>query len=503
MNRSQKLFGMSMLALVVSGCAVTSEPIERSVSEQRAQTDLQNMYKGQEPLSGPLTLHQAMARAVKYNLEGRLKVMEEALAKRQLDLASFDMLPRMALDAGYVGRNNVNASSSQSVETGTQSLEPSTSQDRDREVADLTMVWNVLDFGVSYISAKQAGDQRLIVQERRRKVINTIVQDVRSAYWRAMAAERLLKQIDALMARVEAARNNSQSMSEQRIGDPVQALGYQRSLIQATRQLEEQRRALSLAKTELATLINLPLGTELTLATQDEYEIPELKVDLPRLEQEALASRPELREQDYQTRITAAETRKAMLRLLPGLEFSAGGHYDSNSFLVEQGWADYGVKVTWNLFNVISAPAAIDVAKAGEEVAAARRQAMSIAVLAQLYVANANYRDALRQFKTSQQLSDIDGQIVGQLRSRHQAASLGELDLIQGELNTLQADLRRDLAYADLRNAYGQIFASAGLDPLPDEVQSTEVQSIATALANREAAWAQGDISVPKPAVPR
>ncbi|WP_095974130.1 TolC family protein [Pseudomonas ogarae] len=497
MNRSQKLFGMSVLALVVSGCAVTSDPIERSVSEQRARTDLQNMYKDQEPLSGPLTLHQAMARAVKYNLEGRLKIMEEALAKRQLDLASFDMLPRMALDAGYVGRNNVSASSSQSVETGTQSLEPSTSQDRDREVADLTMVWNVLDFGVSYISAKQAGDQRLIVQERRRKVINTIVQDVRSAYWRAMAAERLLKQIDSLMVRVEAARDNSQSMSEQRIGDPVQALGYQRSLIQATRQLEEQRRALSLAKTELATLINLPLGTELTLATQDEYTIPELKVDLARLEQEALASRPELREQDYQTRITAAETRKAMLRLLPGLEFSAGGHYDSNSFLVEQGWADYGVKVTWNLFNVISAPAAIDVAKAGEEVASARRQAMSIAVLAQLYVANANYREALRQFKTSQQLSDIDGQIVGQLRSRHQAAGIGELDLIQGELNTLQADLRRDLAYADLRNAYGQIFASAGLDPLPNEVQSTEVQSIATALANREAAWAQGDITVP------
>lgn len=492
---------MSLLALVVSGCAVTSEPIDRSASEQRAKTDLQNMYKDQEPLSGPLTLHQAMARAVKYNLEGRLKVMEEALAKRQLDLASFDMLPRMALDAGYVGRNNVNASSSQSVETGTQSLEPSTSQDRDREVADLTMVWNVLDFGVSYISAKQAGDQRLIVQERRRKVINTIVQDVRSAYWRAMAAERLLKQIDSLMARVEAARNNSQSMSEQRIGDPVQALGYQRSLIQATRQLEEQRRALSLAKTELATLINLPLGTELTLATPDEYEIPELKVDMARLEQEALTSRPELREQDYQTRITAAETRKAMLRLLPGLEFSAGGHYDSNSFLVEQGWADYGVKVTWNLFNVISAPAAIDVAKAGEEVAAARRQAMSIAVLAQLYVANANYRDALRQFKTNQQLSDIDGQIVGQLRSRHQAAGIGELDLIQGELNTLQADLRRDLSYADLRNAYGQIFASAGLDPLPDEVKSTEVQSIATALANREAAWAQGDITVPKAAV--
>ena len=162
-------------------------------------------------------------------------------------------------------------------------------------------------------------------------------------------------------------------------------------------------------------------------------------------------------------------------------------------------WADYGAKITWNLFNVISAPAAIDVAKAGEEVATARRQAMSIAVLAQVYVANANFQDAVRQFKTNEQLANIDGQILTQLRNRHEAAGLGELDLIQGELNTLQADLRRDLAYADLRNAYGQIFASAGLDPLPEQLDSDRVQSIATALASRESAWAAGNITAPVP----
>ncbi|MBD9680864.1 TolC family protein, partial [Pseudomonas sp. PDM18] len=111
------------------------------------------------------TLNDALARAIKYNLEGRLKVMEQALASRQVDLATFDMLPRMALEAGYAGRNNVSASSSKSVLTNQQSLEPSTSQDRDRDVADLTMVWNVLDFGVSYVSAKQQADQRLILDE--------------------------------------------------------------------------------------------------------------------------------------------------------------------------------------------------------------------------------------------------------------------------------------------------------------------------------------------------
>lgn len=483
-----------MLALAISGCAVTSQPIERSVSEQRAQSDLQAMFADQEPLNGPLTLHEAMARAVKYNLEARLKVMEEAMAQRQVDLATFDMLPRMALSAGYAGRNNVSASSSQSIETGTQSLEPSTSQDRDRGVADLTMVWNVLDFGVSYVSAKQQGDQRLIVEERRRKVVHTIIQDVRSAYWRAVAADRLLSQIDSLMTRVAEARDNSQRLSEQRIGDPIQALSYQRALIEATRQLEEQRRALSLAKTELATLINLPLGTQVELAPETGYQVPELKVELGTLEQEALASRPELREQDYQARISAAETRKAMLRLLPGLEFSAGGHYDSNSFLVNQSWADYGVKVTWNLFNVLSAPAAIDVAKAGQEVADARRQAMSMAILAQLHVANANFREAQRQFRTSQQLAGLDGQIVEQLRNRYKAQGIGELELIQGELNTLQADLRRDLAYAELRNSYGQLFASVGLDPLPETIAADSVEAIAAALASREAQWQAGQL---------
>ena len=494
MNQTYKLFTASLLALAISGCAVTTQPIDRSESEARARADLSSMFKDQEPLSGPLTLNEAMARAIKYNLEARLKVMEEAMAQRQVDLATFDMLPRMALSAGYAGRNNVSASSSQSIETGTQSLEPSTSQDRDRGVADLTMVWNVLDFGVSYVSAKQQGDQRLIVQERRRKVVHTIIQDVRSAYWRAVAADRLLSQIDSLMTRVAEARDNSQRLSEQRIGDPIQALSYQRALIEATRQLEEQRRALSLAKTELATLINLPLGTQVELAPEAGYQVPELKVELGTLEQEARASRPELREQDYQARISAAETRKAMLRLLPGLEFSAGGHYDSNSFLVNQSWADYGVKVTWNLFNVLSAPAAIDVAKAGQEVADARRQAMSMAILAQLHVANANFREAQRQFRTSQQLAGLDGQIVEQLRNRYKAQGIGELELIQGELNTLQADLRRDLAYAELRNSYGQLFASVGLDPLPETIAADSVEAIAAALASREAQWQAGQL---------
>jgi outer membrane protein TolC len=501
MQRSAKLISISLIALFVSGCAVTTKPLDRTQSEQRSYTDLGVMFRDQEPVTAPITLHDAMARALKYNLEARLKVMEEALAQRQLDLSTFDMLPKMAAEAGYVTRSNVSASSSESVLSGTTSLEPSTSQDRNRRVADLTMVWNVLDFGVSYVTAKQQSDQRWIAEERRRKVIHTIVQDVRSAYWRAVTAERLLTRIDGLIDRVNMARESSQKMTAQQVGDQIEALSYQRALIDATRQLEEQRKALSLAKTELATLMNLPLGTDYKLAMPDENQLPEpvLNVDFSKLEKAALISRPELREQDYQVRISAAETRKALLRMLPGLELSAGEHHDSNSFLVNQNWADAGVKVTWNLFNVLSGPTAQKVAKAGQTVAEARRQAMSMAIMAQLYVARANFNEALRQYHTGEELQKIDDKIAGQLRNRYKAGGIGELQLIQGELNALSTSLRHDLAYAELRNAYGQIFATVGLDPLPKNQAADSLNHISQVLEQSEHNWDVGDISALQP----
>jgi outer membrane protein TolC len=489
-------FSLTMIAAIISGCAVTTEPLDLAQSQQRAQSDLSLMFKGQEPVTAPITLHEAMARALKYNLEGRLKVQEEALAQKQLNLTSFDMLPKLAMDAGYVSRSNTSASSSQSIESGQQSLEPSTSLDNNRRVGDLTMVWNVLDFGVSYVTAQQQADQGWIAQERRRKVIHTIIQDVRSAYWRAVAAERLLGRIDGLLGKVNMAREASQGMTQQQVGDPIAVLSYQRALLEATRQLEEQHRALSLAKTELASLMNLPLNTDYQLAMPDEsaMAIPELKVDLARLEETALVSRPELREQDYQARISAAETRKAMLRMLPGLEFSVGGHYDSNSFLVNQSWADAGMKVTWNLFNVLSGPAAQETAEAGQVVAETRRQAMSMAILAQLYVAKANFNEAARQYQTSSQLQQLDSQIAEQLQNRFKTGGIGELEVIQSELNALSASLRRDLAYAELRNAYGQLFATVGLDPLAKPLASGSLIGVSQALQQSEQEWDQGKI---------
>lgn len=500
--RAAKLAVPGASLLVLSACAIQPEPFSADETRSRVAADRVAMFAGQEPLSGAMTLHEAMARAIKYNLEARLRTMEQAFAQQQLDLARFDLLPRMAADAGYVGRDNVSAASSESIITRRQSLEPSTSQDRDRRVADLNVVWNVLDFGVSWIGAKQQADRSLIAAERRRKVLHNIIQDVRSAYWRAVAAERLLGRIDRLTRRIEQAQANSTQIGASGVGDPVEALSYRRTLLDMVRQLEAQRRELALARTELATLVNLPPGTPIRLAGAGSQPAPaRIVADVARMEELALANRPELREEDYQARISRNEARKALLSLLPGLQLSGGAHGDSNSFLVNNNWADYGLKVTWNLVRLLSGPAAVAAAEAGEDVAIARRQALSMAVLAQVHVARANYADAARQYRTVAQIEALDRQIFGQVQNRASTGATGDLVALQAELTAIQSSLRKDLAYGDLRNAFGRVYVTLGADPLPEVLEGGDVAAVARALAATEAAWARGEIGPRGPVV--
>jgi outer membrane protein len=52
----------------------------------------------------------------------------------------------------------------------------------------------VLDFGVSYYRAQQKADQILMAEERRRKVIQNVLQDVRNSLLAgALGAQRLIR----------------------------------------------------------------------------------------------------------------------------------------------------------------------------------------------------------------------------------------------------------------------------------------------------------------------
>src|SRR5688572_19957253 len=150
--------GVALLCAALAGCAVSPRPMEADERQRLAQETRQRMFENQEALERPLTLAEATARAIKYQAEHRQRRLEEALGQAQLDVAGFDMLPRLALNAGYSTRNN-EAFGFGFTPQGSIATTPSASQERTHHTASIGLSWSVLDLGVAYFRARQLADQ--------------------------------------------------------------------------------------------------------------------------------------------------------------------------------------------------------------------------------------------------------------------------------------------------------------------------------------------------------
>lgn len=153
------------------------------------------------------------------------------------------------------------------------------------------------------------------------------------------------------MKRVNEALADSGLIERMRLEPPMDALSYQRELLDIVRILHTQQRLLINAPIELAQLMGLTPGQDFTLAG-GEWVIPEVGMDIAAMEETALVNRPELMGNRYESRISRLEVRAALLEMLPGLSLSSGLHFDDNEFLLHKKWIDYGTQVSWNLFNV-------------------------------------------------------------------------------------------------------------------------------------------------------
>jgi outer membrane protein TolC len=467
------------VAVVLAGCAVTPEPLTTQQVRERYAADQFLLYAEQEPITGPIDLNTAIARALKYNLDYRLKLMERALAEGLWDVSRYDMLPRLVASAGYTTRSNEAGGTSVSIINGAETLSPSTSVERSRMLANAEFSWNLLDFGVSYYRARQLADETLISEERRRRVIQNIVQDVRAAYWRAAGAQRLARESDALLDRVRDALEKSRLAESQGLMPPTQALAYQRALLDATTLLNIRRQELAFSKRELGALMNVTPGTDFELADEAELALPQPPRNIGELEEIALESRPELREEDYRKRISVAETRRALLSLLPGLSLDAAYRYDGNKYLYNQSWAEGGVRIFANLFRLTAYPAtdrANDARLAADD---ARRTALSMAVITQVRVAVQRYELSLVDLELADEAAKVDDRLAQYAKAAMTTRVDSELEVIRTESRAMIARYQRYASYANAQVAYARIMNSLGLDVLPDEVQADDVRTLA------------------------
>lgn len=453
------------LALGLSACSFAPKNITTAERQARIQQDWQAIFTNTEPYFGKLTLYQSMARAIKYNLDLKLKQAEQAYAQADTNLASATMLPQLIAEGGYTARNN-----SYSVRSPNNPGTLTSTEDRDQHDGKLQFSWNVLDFGISYLDAKQKADLFLITQERKRHLLQQITKDIRFTYWQAWAAQNLSSKISPFIHEINDAVTMSHRAEREQLIPPAKAAYFRAELWQTYDEMYQIYSNLMQAKPELLAMLRIHPNAKVWLS-QPTLILRQLPKNFPldkpeQLQQLALHHRPELREEDYQKRTRLTEITKSKLKFLPQLNITAGKNYDSNSFLINKQWADFAIRTTLDLLQVFSKYYALKSAKIDAMIADLRRQALSIAVLTQVEVSRLAYLEAEKRLKIARHIRDNRYQHYLHLANEQKVELNDKLSIVNAKAKWLLAKLKFNLAYAQWANASSQLLNTVGYDPL-------------------------------------
>lgn len=469
-SNKSKIFVLSVItSVLITGCAVSPEPISPKDLKESVNKDLKLLNKVSLPITKAISLDEAIQRAVKNNIRNRVQMMESALSHQQIDLVYYDMLPSLTTNAGYSIRDNYAASASTTFENGkpapiTGTPTYSVSQDKEKINADISFSWNILDFGLSYVRAQQQSDKYLMAKENERKVIHNIVQEVRRTYYKSVSADALLKRIIPMMKEVNDALADSRKIKKLRLSSPMEALSYQRELLEVLRSLQTLERNLIGSKIQLSELMGLKPGTKFVLSekVKTNYKLPKIKLKLNEMEKIALEHRPEVLESRYKERISEKETTTAILKMLPGISLNAGMSYNNSEYLLNNDWTSYGIGVSWNLLDIFKANSLQRIAKTKVELAREQKLAISMAVLSQVHLSIVEFEQAKKEYKLAKEYLDVADGIFKLTKVNNRLNLNSKLIFIKEKLNYILSFLRHSSSYANVQNSYGRIYASLG-----------------------------------------
>ena len=227
--------------------------------------------------------------------------------------------------------------------------------------------------------------------------------------------------------------------------------------------------------------------------SKQEQEPPILKTTTQELEDLGLFFRPELREEQYQERISHDEAWKELLKVMPGLIIPLSGNWDSNSFLVHSMWMEMGARTTFNLVNLFAAPKIWKSSQTQIEVAQTRRKALSIATLVQVNVSYLQYLKSLESYRTANELNKIDQNIFKVITDTTVNDAGSELERIHAATAALASQLEKEQSFAEIHSALGNIYASIGLNPVEGDIEHITVRTLAVQLEKNLTPWYKGE----------
>lgn len=482
--------------LLITSCSIAPKYIGDSKLYQLATQDIEISSKNIDPLSEKLSLHEAIARGIKYNLDYKIKLLEETLVSSEIDVAKFDMLPKLTADAGYTYRDKYNIAKATDSVTGQPSLSnPFISSEKKFSTWGLGLNWNILDFGLGYINAKQNADRLIVANEKRRRAMHNLIEDIQVAYIRAASAQKLEGKLNETIRLAENALGNSKSIENSETNSPMDALRYQKSLLDTVKLLESIQSELSSAKYELGQLINLP-HYAVTFDDPDLIATPKNldSIDSFDLETLAIMNNAEYKESIYNARIAVEEARKGILKIMPNLSFNYGKQYTDNSYTINQNWLEGSSRLSFNLLNLFTLPSAMQLADNQEVLSQERRRAVQMSVITKVNLSQQELINSTKIFNRSKEISQVNRRILNITQNKTENGLAGDNELVSASTEFLLAELKKYQALSQLYLANGKLRSSVGYEPKIQSVDEYTIYELADLVDESSSSWSEENI---------
>ena len=488
---------MAVAALVITGCSITPKAIDH-------ETQLNNTYKGlhdalnaQQPINHKITLSEAIARTLKYNLDHKVQQAQLMLESGNLKAAYMEMLPALNASVDYSFRNNdliqnlVNSDGQ--VVSGEQSFTP-------REVINQSygLQWSLLDLGLSYTRAQQQANRVMIAEEERRKITQQLIQEVVSAYWKAWTAQTMISEVNRFKEKAELALKRSKEAASSKANTPQIELDYQQVLIKAIRKINQLNAQIADAKATLARLMNASLDSkfELTNPGTDLAQLPDINPQFAKMDTLALIYRPELRQASYQAEIARKGIQAAIINMLPGIDFNFGYNATNNEFMKNQYWLGGNIGASLNLIQtVLTGPYAINLANETHSFEQLKQIATTITVLTQVRVAYTNYLLWQEDAHYAVQEAKVSMSLFEHAEKLEKANQGNEQITIRRGIEAISAQFDKDVTLARAHEALSKLYQSIGLDIMPAEARNMPLAELEKKVSTVLKAQSQGEFN--------
>ena len=478
-----------VLLISVTSCTEYSKVSQKDDWDRavRVEKDISVMFDDMPiKIKKPITMYEAMAFAIKNNYKQRVELYNEAI-NEYIDGLNYDNTIMKVNKAGY---SNTRFSDNFVVDR----LEDKASgkaRSTFKEEKETTIAWNSLDFGLSYYQSKIETNQSYIEREKRRKVVHNLLQDVRAGFWKTLVAKRLIPVIDELNEEmtlyVDSIKTDVKVSGEDASKEQLEK---QKNLMKAIKNLTSLRRELESSEKELVALMGLHPSTDFKLAGSEEgnFDIPQIKNKLNRIEWLALMSRPELREKDYQKDINIDSLKKRAVSFVPNAELNSIDKYSDNPALYHQTWINSASKQLVNLFGVSKINKEDSLIKEKGNLEDLKRQNISLAILSQVHLAWNSYQSSIEDYQIDKEITDISEKLA-------QINADASDDMYKNLIDSSDAiydEVTSSISYARLQEALGRLYVTIGLDALPDDIYLESVRTISRLLESIMTKWDDG-----------